>query len=157
TAIVFSGKRRWSGIATIVGVRVKSNPYRLHSQARHGWAHWTCRRTMERRCCQTGGELMRRMCLVLGIAAATLVGLAALAQPAESDAARRGEQALLGRAFTPPFWTRQAYDNAWRQWDGGLKERPSEYTQKFRRRYGLHAAPYANGGLPMGLRVTTFL
>src|SRR6202043_3033311 len=44
-------------------------------------------------------------------------------------------------------------DNAWKSW--GLKEKPADFEQQFRRRYGLHEASYANGGLPMGFHVSS--
>jgi hypothetical protein len=67
---------------------------------------------------------------------------------------QRGEKALLGRAFTPVFWTTNAYGNAWKRWDGSPKGPPADYGAAFRDYYGLHAAPYPNGELPMGLRET---
>jgi hypothetical protein len=73
-------------------------------------------------------------------------------QAAEPGAAERGEWALLGRSFTSPSWTLQAYQNAWRQWGDGAKSRPDPYTEAFQERYGLHEAPFANAGYPMGLR-----
>jgi hypothetical protein len=69
-----------------------------------------------------------------------------------ADAAERGKQALLGKCYAPPTMTRRAYDVIWKQW--GVKDKPAaaDYDRLFRERYGLHEAPYANGGLPMGLR-----
>src|SRR5262249_34557601 len=77
------------------------------------------------------------------------------AGPAEKPAsdAERGRKALLGRRFTPPLFSRKAYENAWKEW--GLKEKPADYERRFRQRYGLHEAPYPNGGYPMGLREST--
>lgn len=89
---------------------------------------------------------------VLGCAAMTTAPRAA-----ESEAAERGAKALLGRSFNPPFWSKQAYDNLWQQWGDGRKERPADYAQALVERYGLHAAPYDNGGLPMGMREVTYL
>src|SRR5262249_22691858 len=66
------------------------------------------------------------------------------------DAVERGRKALLGRAFNPPAFSFQAYDNVWKVW--GLKEKPADFDRQFRERYGLHEAPYPNGGYPMGLR-----
>lgn len=74
---------------------------------------------------------------------------------AEPEAARRGEQALLTRAFLPPLWSVSAYDNAWRYWPNPPAQRPEPYDQAFREHYGLHPAPYPNGRYPMGLRETT--
>ncbi len=62
----------------------------------------------------------------------------------------RGRDAARGRpALNPPLWTRAAWDNLWKQW--GLKEKPADFDRLLRERYGLHAAPYDNGDLPMGL------
>src|SRR5262245_5390832 len=68
------------------------------------------------------------------------------------SAAERGRKALLTKAYIPPTWPVQAYEDAWKFW--GVKEKPaaSDYDRLFRDRYGLHPAPYPNGGLPMGLR-----
>lgn len=63
---------------------------------------------------------------------------------------QRGREALLNRAYLPVAWSERAYENVWRIW--GLKEKPTDFDQRFRERYGLHPAPYANEGLPMGLR-----
>jgi mono/diheme cytochrome c family protein len=77
-------------------------------------------------------------------------GCALLAGAEEPKAVERGRDAVRGRpALNPPVWSRQAYDNAWKQW--GLAEKPTDYDQAFRQRYGLHQAPYDNHGLPMGL------
>src|SRR5262245_4024377 len=63
-------------------------------------------------------------------------------------AVERGELAVRGRpAMNPPLWTQSVMDNAWKHW--GIKERPADYARAFRDRYGLHAAPYENGALPM--------
>jgi hypothetical protein len=71
---------------------------------------------------------------------------------AEPTPAERGREAVSGRlALNPPVWSRQAYDNVWKQW--GLEGKPpaGEFDRMLRERYGLHVAPYDNGGLPMGL------
>jgi mono/diheme cytochrome c family protein len=88
--------------------------------------------------------------------------LLAMAAPPASNAAdagavERGKKALLGKCYAPPTITRRAYDEVWRQW--GLKEKPgpADYDRLFRERYGLHEAPYPNGGLPMGLRPAPLL
>ncbi|HEY2944591.1 MAG TPA: acyl-CoA desaturase [Vicinamibacteria bacterium] len=73
--------------------------------------------------------------------------------PADGDpaAASRGEQTLLGRTYGygVPFYRESAYWNVWKVW--GLPARPPDFEAKLRERYGLHPAPYDNGGLPMGL------
>jgi hypothetical protein len=68
------------------------------------------------------------------------------------SAAERGEQALLGRPFSLPAWSAQAYPNAWRFWEDSTGHAPKPYDVAFRDHYGLHPAPYANGDYPMGLR-----
>jgi processive rubber oxygenase RoxA-like protein len=77
--------------------------------------------------------------------------------PAVTDCSRsdnaeaaRGRAALLEHSYTPAIWSLKAYDEAWKQW--GVAEKPAEYAKAFRERYGLHAAPYPNDDLPMGLR-----
>jgi hypothetical protein len=54
--------------------------------------------------------------------------------------------------MNPPFWSLRAYDDAWKRW--GVAEKPEDYPSAFRERYGLHPAPYENGGLPMGFHRT---
>jgi len=71
---------------------------------------------------------------------------------ADSAAAERGRKALLGRAFNPPSWSVDAYKNVWRRWETSTQRAPSNFSEAFLKRYGLHAAPYPNGGYPMGLR-----
>jgi hypothetical protein len=73
------------------------------------------------------------------------------------DAAKRGEKALLERAFNLPSWTAQAYKNAWRGWSGAGSEPARDHDAAFREHYGLHPAPYANSHYPMGLRLTAGL
>jgi hypothetical protein len=82
-----------------------------------------------------------------------LIGLAsAAALRADADrAADRGRKALLGGNYIPAAWSRDAYDNAWKRWDG-VKAKPADYDAAFRETYGLNAPPYPNGDLPMGLR-----
>src|SRR5262245_27930153 len=85
-----------------------------------------------------------------------LIGLFAMCacgtlHAAEPDA-ERGKQALFTRAFVPAPWSLSAYDNIWKVWQPPVAEKPAEYDQAFRKRYGLHPPPYANGKLPMGLR-----
>src|SRR5947209_7204037 len=81
-----------------------------------------------------------------------LLLVSTVARGADPDAAERGKKALLGRAFSPPTITLDGYNQLWQQW--GLDKRPAaaDYQRLVRERYGLHEAPYANGGLPMGLR-----
>ncbi len=86
------------------------------------------------------------------LAIAFSVGLTNLAHADESASAARGKEDLLGRAYNPPTITRTAYENAWKQWGLQAKPAPDDYARMFRERYGLHDAPYANNGYPMGLR-----
>jgi mono/diheme cytochrome c family protein len=74
------------------------------------------------------------------------------AAAAEPTAARRGEQALLGRHFTPPTFSVSGYHNVWKLWQPRPQEKPADYHAAVRNWYGLHDAPYANNGYPMGLR-----
>src|SRR5262249_40660329 len=66
------------------------------------------------------------------------------------SSAERGAVAVRS-ALNPAVASMQAYENIWKQW--GLKEKPADFDKALRERYGLHAAPYANHGLPMGLAV----
>jgi mono/diheme cytochrome c family protein len=96
---------------------------------------------------------MRRCWLFAIPALAALLVSVPAPWAAESGAARRGRQVLLGRALIPAAWSPGAYANAWRQWGTGLKQAPKDYARVFRERYGLHLAPYPNGKYPMGLRL----
>jgi mono/diheme cytochrome c family protein len=71
---------------------------------------------------------------------------------AELTAAQRGAKALLGRSFNSVIWSSRAYDNSWRVWRDRPTTVPASHAE-LRDRYGLHLAPYPNGGLPMGLRI----
>src|SRR5262245_13055829 len=68
-----------------------------------------------------------------------------------STSVSRGRKALLENNYIPPGWSREAYDQAWKRWEG-VAAKPADYAAAFRDVYGLHPAPYANGDLPMGLR-----
>src|SRR5438105_4556514 len=70
---------------------------------------------------------------------------------AQADPAR-GKTALETRSFVPAAWPLSAYDDAWKYWQPPLKEKPADYDAAFRDHYGLSAAPFENGKLPMGLR-----
>jgi hypothetical protein len=74
---------------------------------------------------------------------------------AEPTPAERGKKALEGTAFIKAFWPTAAYQSAWKVW--GLKEKPKDYAAAVGERYGLHPAPYENGGYPMGLRKADLL
>ncbi len=51
--------------------------------------------------------------------------------------------------MNPAVWSANAYANIWKQWR--VTAKPADLAAAFRKRYGLHAAPYDNDGLPMGL------
>ena len=70
-------------------------------------------------------------------------------------AIERGRKALTETAFIKAFWTRPAYDSAWKVWN--LPAKPTDYSAAIQERYGLHPAPYPNGDLPMGLRKANLL
>ena len=98
------------------------------------------------------GVLRGRVMLAVAVAVAAggenrLVTAGGEGQPASAPSAQRGSE-LVHSAMNPPFWSLRAYQTAWTQW--GLKSRPDDYAAAFRARYGLHVAPYDNGGLPMG-------
>ncbi|HBI41916.1 MAG TPA: hypothetical protein DDY78_03540 [Planctomycetales bacterium] len=86
------------------------------------------------------------------LAIALSAGVTCFAHADEPASAARGKAHLLGHAYNPPTITHAAYENAWKQW--GFQEKPAadDYARLFRERYGLHVAPYANNGYPMGLR-----
>jgi hypothetical protein len=77
---------------------------------------------------------------------------AAADNAADLSPAKRGEQALLGRHFNPPTIPLAAYENVWKYWGPDVKTKPANYAAAFAEHYGLHSAPYPNGGYPMGLR-----
>jgi hypothetical protein len=82
----------------------------------------------------------------------TALGGAAAGPPSGPGDAARGKAALLGKPYVPPTMSFAAYQNVWKQW--GLREKPAaaDYDHLVRERYGLHVAPYPNGGYPMGMR-----
>src|SRR3954465_482012 len=81
-----------------------------------------------------------------------LIGLAGASFAAGvSDAVERGRKHLLGDNYIPAIWSRDAYDNAWKRWEG-MTGKPADYSASFRETNGLPPAPYPNNGLPMGLR-----
>jgi len=69
----------------------------------------------------------------------------------EKTPAERGWSALSEKTLNPGLWSPRAFDNLWKTW--GLKEKPADYDQAVRQRYGLHIAPFANQGLPLGLQL----
>jgi hypothetical protein len=93
---------------------------------------------------------MRASLAVLTIALAADLSLASDRPATQSEeSAKRGQRAVRGQPpMNPPLWSTGALDSVWKQW--GLKEKPDNFAEAFRQRYGLHAAPYENNGLPMG-------
>jgi hypothetical protein len=91
---------------------------------------------------------MRYWQLSLGLVSVWLC-CSGFSRAAERTPAERGRDALTTRSLNPPVWSFKAYDNVWKQW--GVSAKPENYSQAFLERYGLHAAPFENHGLPMGL------
>jgi hypothetical protein len=85
--------------------------------------------------------------LVIGLFAGT--SLADQPGRPQTESVNRGREAVRGvPPMNAPLWSIRAFDDVWKKW--GLKEKPGDFTEAFRLRYGLHAAPYENHGLPMG-------
>jgi mono/diheme cytochrome c family protein len=80
----------------------------------------------------------------------TLLGDAAVPRHYDPAAAERGYKNLTTKNYSPAVWSMNAYANAWRRWPG-VKEKPANYDAAFREHYGLHAAPFDNNNLPMGM------
>jgi mono/diheme cytochrome c family protein len=78
--------------------------------------------------------------------------LSPIAHADEPPSKERGEKALLGRHFTPGTIPVGAYKSVWKVWDPKAVDKPADFDEQLRERYGLHPAPYPNGGYPMGLR-----
>lgn len=88
------------------------------------------------------------------------VGFGAAATAADRDdaAVERGRVALTRQSHLPPAWSLDAYKKAgdlWGEPHPDPETDPEGYAAAFRRRYGLHPAPFPNDGLPMGLRRAT--
>src|SRR5262245_49134433 len=80
-----------------------------------------------------------------------ILSVTANTQAEDNSAAERGKQALFQTAFNSPAWTMHAYTAALSV-SGATRVPDSEYAHAFMQHYGLHSAPYPNGGYPMGLR-----
>lgn len=89
---------------------------------------------------------------VAGVVAAAV---AATGGEERGSAVARGRAALTVGSLLPPGWGSEAFADA-RPYLGLEAPDPSEdpegYAAAFARRYGLHPAPFANDGLPMGLK-----
>src|SRR5215510_3489159 len=94
----------------------------------------------------------------LGLAMiAGFLSVSARVHSQDADPVARGKVALTTRPYTPPSWTMTGYLNAWKHWQPPLKEAPADYDAALRDYYGMHAPPYENGRLPMGLREADFV
>src|SRR5262245_14682739 len=97
-------------------------------------------------------ELLTGLCFAAAVAGT--YGWAADAK--DTTAIERGRDAVRGRpALNSPLWNVQTVEQVWKQW--GLNARPKDFERLFRERYGLHAAPYDNHGLPMGMHISSGL
>src|SRR4051812_20645284 len=96
---------------------------------------------------------MRRSVVVIvaGVLVAFAQGEARCPSAFDPAAAMRGRAALTGKSYSPAIWSMNAYAKAWKRWPG-VKTKPDDYDAAFRDHYGMHAAPFPNNGLPMGLR-----
>lgn len=93
---------------------------------------------------------MRRWLICMGLAILP-IGIGNLSIADDEGAAARGRKKLLENNYIPAIWSRNAYESAWKRWEG-VTSKPSDYQAEFCSVYGLHPPPYANGDLPMGLR-----
>ncbi len=93
---------------------------------------------------------------LVAVVAALTSGLAADTVAPTGPSIDRGREAVRGRpALNPPVCSTQTFETLWRRW--GLADKPADYGRALRGRYGLHEAPYENGGLPMGTHPATGL
>ncbi len=99
--------------------------------------------------------LRRWLALATSLFAVPLFSAPSMAAGKDKTPAERGWLALSQQNMNPGLWPPQAFDNLWKQW--GLKDRPANFDQVVRDRYGLHAAPFDNKGLPLGLQLAPTL
>lgn len=90
---------------------------------------------------------MRRGLILVALTSAFFISVSTL-RASEKSSAERGREALFHHSFNPAFWTQSAYDTVWKQW--GLAEKPANFEEMFRERYGLHRNPYEDTALPLG-------
>jgi hypothetical protein len=69
--------------------------------------------------------------------------------PFDPARAESGHNWLTVDTVSEPVVPRVGIENLWVVWPGGLN---GDYWTSFRKRYGLHEAPFDNDGLPMGIR-----
>jgi mono/diheme cytochrome c family protein len=74
----------------------------------------------------------------------------ALCLPALAAAAEKKTWDQVWKPINSAAWSRGTVEDVWKRW-GGHAERPGDFWELFRARYGLWEAPYENNGLPMGL------
>jgi Cytochrome c len=89
-----------------------------------------------------------------GIACLLFIGMLAAHSPLVATgepSATRGYENLTKKAYVPASWTKAAYQNVWKRWPG-VKDKPADYDRAFAEYYGLHAAPFDNNNLPMGMK-----
>jgi mono/diheme cytochrome c family protein len=96
-----------------------------------------------------GLSMRQRLLFVLSALCGLLLVCASGAVAGDTTAAARGQDTMFHKSLNPRIWSTSAYDTVWKQW--GLKEKPANYEQAFRERYGMHPAPFDNHGRPMGL------
>jgi mono/diheme cytochrome c family protein len=93
---------------------------------------------------------MNRLLLFFSLAIAASAPGTPVDANERAAAQKRGAQAVSGRIqLTPPVWSKRSYDSIWRRW--GLQERPADFDNALRQRYGLLPAPGSDHGLPLGL------
>jgi hypothetical protein len=85
------------------------------------------------------------LALIVVVAPAPLAAFASEKTPAE-----RGREIIFHQSLNPAIWSTAAYDNLWKTW--GIAEKPANYLEAVKARYGLSTAPFDNRGLPMGLQ-----
>lgn len=93
---------------------------------------------------------MHTKCTLAVVFVCSTLLLPGLSRGENNASAERGAKAIRS-AMNPAEASLRAYDNIWKQW--GVKERPADFDRLLRERYGLHAAPYENNGLPMGMHL----
>src|SRR5205807_2234244 len=91
----------------------------------------------------------RRLLVLLALVCGLGMVWGSTGRAAELTPAERGRDLMFHRSLNPSVWSIKAYENVWKQW--GVAGKPADFRQAFLDRYGLHAAPFDNGGRPLGL------